>query len=62
MNNFTKAKNKTADEWFDDANKAFDNGEYEKAIANYSKAIELDSDYVDLYYYILWPNKSIRRQ
>ena len=40
---------KTSEQWFQDANSHFQKGEYELAIANYNKAIELNSNFADAY-------------
>ena len=40
---------KTSDLWFQDGNSHFQRGEYELAIANYEKAIELNSNFAEAY-------------
>ena len=41
---------KTSDQWFQDANSHFQRGEYDLAIANYTKAIELNSNFAEAHY------------
>ena len=43
-------KQLTAEEWFNRANDSYKKGEYDRAIADYTKALEINSHYTDAYY------------